>query len=91
MAFEAVKLRDGVMGDVAYQVYTWSAGSDATGVIVTGFSGILMAIPNNGENVSEGSKVEENVGAGGAENGSVKITPADTTNGVGRILILGTR
>jgi len=91
MAFSATKLRDGIMGDLAYEVYSFIAGGDSSGVIKTGLSGVLIAIPVNDENVSEDSKVEVNTGASGAENGSVKITPADTTNGTGRIMIYGTR
>ena len=89
MAFSSAIVQQGVVGDLRYAIFTWTAGTDASGVIATGLEGVIFASAANSENFAESPKVEVNTGSAGAVSGSVKLTFADAINNTGRIYVLG--
>jgi hypothetical protein len=87
MAFSSTLVKKGVCGDLVYQIYTWTAGGDSNGTIVTGTDLVYSAPAENDEEHSEAPQVQVNTDSSGTANGSVLLTFADATNNTGRITI----
>jgi len=87
MAFSSTLIKSGVCGDMVYQIYSWAAGGDANGTIVTGTDLVYSAPAENDEANAECPQVQVNTDGSGAADGSVLLTFTDATNNTGRITI----
>lgn len=88
MAFSSTEIHNMPLGNKKVKYYDVNFASVTEGVVKTGLQTVEYASFNNSTGTRAGQKTEKNVGASGAERGSVKIS-AVTSDDVGELMVIG--
>ena len=88
MAASYTVTKQGIVGDLKYQIVQVTLASVTTGAVVTGMSNVIFATPNNPTSEDGKLKINRDAADSATEYGTVLLT-SFTSNDVVDVFILG--